>query len=484
MQNLLQRWQDLPREDLFTFWRNEAQLKKELRQNLYGYRDLKIQSGGQYAFLRQSLAYGEYKPIFMQIIFFNMDSLAVQNELLHGSFQFCEEFLHYLPQAISAEKPSPRSLQFLINLYREDLFDYYEAILAVLDEEECAYLLEKTANPHLRKLLKSQSSKLQQKQSMAHHGLLPSTEKANHPTLYGDKNDLLINAVRLLTPNPQTQSESLVLRINQYLQAAEQLFMLGMLNECLALLQFVYQQLVSDREELRPRDNQQLFKLIRRSLSKSLSIYALLGSCTPYNFSQDLYRQYFPELAADNSARIYLSIYQNLLINLNGNVQYTLLEMKHLFLQLEEDEDDLLVAYFVDGEQFNENALHRLLTKIDGDLTLLPHRALTAMEVLRYLLHNQIILMSKPLASRLLRSYLTLYKWIPAAPFFNRDIYAQLAPLADYELQSEAEKQWSLVNNYTRQSIQDLYLNHPDRFKTDNNISLQQLLLGAFLGVK
>jgi len=484
MQNLLQRWQDLPREDLFSFWRNEAQLKKELRQSLSGYREIKIQSSSQYVFLRQSLAYGEYKPVFMQILFFNLDSLAVQNELLHGSLQLCEEFLRYLPSAIAAEKSSPHSLQFLINLYRDDFKDCYEAILAVLGEEECAYLLERTANPKLRNQLKSRCSQLVQEQAESHHGLLQPVTVSNHPTLYGDKIDLLIKSVRSLTFAPEKQPENLIFHLNQYLDAAEQLYMLGMLNECLALLQVVYQQWITGREELHPEDNNQLYKSIRRLLSKSLSIYALLGSCTPYKFSQDLYRQYFPELQAENSARVYLNAYQNLLINLNGNAQNTWLEMNHLFLQLEPGEDDWLAAYFINDTQFDENTLNRLLAKIDRDLAVLPHRAFTAMEILRFLAHRQKILMSKALAGRLLQNYLALYKWIPAAPFFNRDIYTQLAPSADSDLQNEAEKQWSTASKYTRHSIQDLYLNHPDRFKAENNIFLQQMLLGSFLGVK
>jgi hypothetical protein len=113
----------------------------------------------------------------------------------------------------------------------------------------------------------------------------------------------------------------------------------------------------------------------------------------------------------------------------------------------------------------------------------MPHKALSTMEILRFLTYSHKIHMSKPLAGRLLQNYLALYQWIPAAPFLNRNILDQLGKSTDYDLQNEAEKRWLTARKYTRHSIQDLYLAHPDRFKDGNNIVLQQMLLGSFLGV-
>ncbi|HPT69187.1 MAG TPA: hypothetical protein PKW50_03515 [Syntrophomonas sp.] len=482
MRDVLQHWQDLPREDLFSFWRDEVQLKKELRQDLSGYRELKIQSKSQYVFLRQSLAYGEYKPVFMQILFLNMDSPTVQNELLQGPIQLCGEFLRCLPQTITAENPSPQSLQFLINLYRDEFKNFYEDILAVLGYEACDYLLERTANNNLRKMLKSRCTQLHQQQSEIHHGLLQSTP-GNHPTIFGDKIDLLKQTVRLLTFTPETSPENLFISLTKYLEAAEQLYLLGLLNECLALLQIVYNQWISDKENFLPEDYNYMNKSISRILSKSLSIYALINSSSPYQYSQNLYRQYFTDLRAENNARIYLQIYQALHTNRDGNMNYTFIEMRHLFLQLDQGEDDLLADYFINDAEFNENTWCQLLAEIDRDLTVMPHRALTTMEILRFLVYSHKIIMSKALAGKLLQDYLALYKWIPAAPFLNRDILDQLGKSADYDLQSEADKQWSATSKYTRQSIQALYLTHPDRFKDGSNIVLQQMLLGSFLGV-
>ena len=482
MRNVLQHWQDLPREDLFYFWRNEVQLKKDLRQNLSGYRDFKIQSTSQYVFLRQSLAYGEYKPVFMQILFFNMDSPTVQNELLQGPIKLCEEFLRCLPQTITAENPSPQSLQFLINLYRNEFKDCYEDILAVLGYEECDYLLERTANNNLRKMLKSRCTQLHQQQSEIHHGLLQSTP-GNHPTIFGDKIDLLKQTVHLLTFTLEINPDNLFISLTKYLEAAEQLFMLGLLNECLALLQIVYDQWTANKENFLLEDYSSINKSISRILSKSLSVYALINNSSPYQYSQNLYQQYFTELRAETNTRIYLQIYQNLHTNRDGSMNYTFIEMRHLFLQLDQGEDDLLADYFINDAEFNENTWRQLLAEIDRDLTVMPHKALTTMEILRFLAYSHKIHMSKPLAGKLLQDYLALYKWIPAAQFLNRDILDQLGKSTDYDLQNEAEKRWSAVSKYTRHSIQDLYLTHPDRFKDGNNNVLQQMLLGSFLGV-
>jgi hypothetical protein len=248
-------------------------------------------------------------------------------------------------------------------------------------------------------------------------------------------------------------------------------------------LQIINQQLFADKNDLSAHDYNSLNKSFSRILSKSLSIYVLISSTCPYQYFQNLYRQYFTELRTENNALIYLQIFQNLQNNRDGNIDYTLIEITHLFLQLDQNENDLMAGHFINHTEFDDNSWQQLLIEVDEDLTVKPHKALARMDVLRFLARSNKISVSKPLASRLLQNYLSLHKWIPATLFLNRDIIDQLGKSADYDLQTEAEKRYLLAGKYTRHSIQNLYLTHPDKYKGENNGVLQQLLLGSFLGV-
>jgi hypothetical protein len=484
MQNILQRWQGLPREDLFQFWQKETGLKKELRQARSGYRELKIQNEMEYVFLRQSMAYGEHKPAFLRILFYNMDCLPVQNALLGGPLPLCHDFLQYLPAAIAAEKPSPQHLQFLINLYREDFHRYFETIVSSLGTEECDYLLGRTANNRLRKLLKDRYSRLNQEQSEGHYGLLQSDpEVPPYLTLYGDKIDLIRQTIRLLALDQETLLYNPMGCLKAYLEAADQLFMVGMLSDCLTLLHEVYQQWQPRKTDFLTEDNNGINRSINRILGKSLAVYALLNSSSACQYSLDIYHHYFPELLLDNTSRLYLQLYQNLQMNRQGNPQYSFIEMTDVFMQLGQREDDELPRYFRDRQDLSPDILARILEELSQDLTVSPPKALVTMEILRALARANRIIMSKQLASQLLRNYLDLYRWIPSPRFLNHDIYRQLAELVDDELRNEAKQFLTCRSKYTNHAIRELYKIHPDKFKGENNIILRQMLLGSFLGV-
>lgn len=484
MQNILQRWQGLPREDLFQFWQKESRLKKELRQSPSSYHELKIQNEMEYVFLRQSMAYGEHKPVFLRTLFFNMDCLPVQNALLGGPLALCHDFLQFLPAAIRTENPSPQHLQFLINLYREEFHGYFETIVSSLGAEECDYLLGRTANNSLRKLLKDKHSRLNREQSEGHYGLLQSDPTVPpYLTLYGDKTDLIRQAIRLLELDQETLLYNPMGCLKAYLEAADQLFMAGMLSDCLALLHGVYQQWQPRKTAFLTEDNNGINRSINRILGKSLAVYALLNSSSACQYSLEIYHHYFPELLVDNTSRLYLQLYQNLQMNRQGNPQYSFLEMTDVFMQLGQREDDELPRYFRSRQDLNADVLARISEELRRDLTISPHKALVTMEILRDLARNNRIFMSKQLASQLLRNYLDLYRWIPSPRFLNHDIYRQLAESVDDELRSEAKQFLTCRSKYTNHAIRELHKNHPEKFKGENNIILRQMLLGSFLGV-
>lgn len=481
MQSILQRWQELPRDDLFAFWQDEFQLRKALRQHSSSWRGLKIQDRDQFVFLRQSLAYGEYKNVFMQIMLDNLDSQAVQRGLLQGPLHLAEEFLRFLPQAISSGGSSRQNLQFLISLYREDFNDCYRDILAVLEEPECKGLLDKTANQNLRKLLKDRCAQLRQDQADVHGGLLQPGSAGDYPTIYGEKADLLRQAAGSLTGMAAAPMENLFLHITRLLETAEQLFMLGLLNECLALLHSALDQWRAGKDGLPVEDNHILAKSVSRILAKALPAFALVSDSAPYHYAAALYHAHFPEILPDHNALVYLRLYQSLRDGDGDNVDYDAIALAQGFMRLE-DKNNRLADYFINGTALDEAALQTLLAGIERDVTVMPHRALAVMEILRFLNRSGRLFLSKPAFNALLRHYLDLYQWLPAAPFFNRSIWEQLSPAADYGLQTVAEKVRATAVNFTRSSIRRLWTEQPEKFINEDSATLRQKLLGSFLG--
>ncbi|HRW12744.1 MAG TPA: hypothetical protein P5549_06425 [Syntrophomonas sp.] len=483
MRNILQRWKELPRDDLFTFWQEEVQLRKELRQARCEYRELAIESKEQYDFLRLGLAYGGHRTAFLQILFYNMDSQTVQNQLLQGPLPLYQAFLRFLPRIITAEKPSSQRLQFLISLYREDFAQEYQEILANLEEEHCKYLLDRTANQSLRTMLKDKNAQHHQQRTQSHYGLL-YRPTPSCPTLFGDKTALLKQTVQRLATPPIDHRENLFLALGYDLESAEQLFMLGMLEECLALQHFVYQQWTTGRSELSVEDDALLFKAISRNLAKSLSLYALISNAMPYRYSASLYHRYYPEIPADKNAQAYLHLYQSLQTSHDSNPEYTMIELAHICRQHGLNEVIQWVSSLIDHAVADEPTVASLLAEIDRDLTAMPHRALTNMRLLLFGARHRKIVPTRSWAGKLLQNHLSLFQWFPAASFLNQSIYEQLSASVEDEQQKEADRLWLIASQYTRGSIRELYQQQTERFKNENNPILQQLLLGSFLGVK
>lgn len=487
MQNIVDRWQALPREDLFQFWQDELALKKELRNELSGYREIKINNAAEYNFLRQSLAYGEHRELFYTILFFNMNHQPVQYALLNGPIEQYQELLHFLPPILRNEKPYSRSLQFIINIYREDYHACFIDIGRALTESDCAYLMARTARQPLRQLLRKRQLELVEQNNLEHYGLLnPLTDYPKYPTLFGDKIQIINSAITSISRNLNEERAvaSNISELESLLETADLLFKAGLLNDCLTVLLLLYKQ--QDRQEISSsqEDNNLFLKSLNKILHKSLPAYYLLSSPTrAYQHSLESYQLYFPRLLGDETSWRYLDLYATLLANYEGNPYYTLLELTQNNEHKDNEVDTILINYLLKPDDLSGDACLKLSQIAHAQITSSPHESFVIMEIMRWLERVKIITFSREISNRLLHDYLQLFQWIPSPMFLNTGIRKQLSRGEDNDLLDEVDRLISFKNQYSFTGLREIYaaktslgINNKDRLG-------KQLLLGSFLGV-
>ncbi len=485
MQAILERWKSIPREDLFLYWQNELALKNEMRQQLSGYRAVKLENENEFHFLRHSLAYGSHKELFYTIIFLNMDQLQVQSALFNGSAELFLNFLRYLPQLILQEKPHPRNIQFLINIYREDLYPYYLEIVQVLRQSHCDYLLERTANKSLRQLLRNRQAELIKHSAVESYGLIDKLYP-EYPGIYGDKVEMITSAIGCIQacavdhynrPNQPARLKSL-------LETADLLFKVGLVGDSLALLLAVYQDWQNQNLTWASEANISAHKAINKILRKTLAMYALLDYY-PGAFQKTLaiYQTFFPDLTPDSHALLYLNLYNTLVENRLGNPQHSLVEILQAYHRHENLEVDILFEYLRDLNNKQEEDLILLAQNVSEHLTSSPHKYFVIMEILCFLEQSQVISFSREIASLFLNNYLQLFNWIPNPLFINADILQSLSKKADEKLVTEVEQILRLLNKYSWTELRELYAVNSEFYSGVKNSLEKQLLMGSFLGV-
>lgn len=481
MHQTLAEWRSLPREELFQFWQDELAFKKRLRQKATGFREIQLASEAETIFLRQSLAYGEQRALYYTILFLNMNHQAVQSAVINGPQDLYLGFLAYLPQIIAREQAPPRAMQFLINLYREDLHAYFADIVQILSPSDCDFLLERTASKGLRQLLGMRQQELAQEEHTGDYVLLNAVQKADkYPGLFGDKIQIIAEALANLQ-SIESNSVPASPAAESILAAADQLFMAGLLNECLTLLAGLYRQQNQEQVSFMPADNSQISKNIQKLASKLLPVYALLRDpYTAFRQSLELYQLSFPTLQAEEASLLYLDIYVKLLANYHGHAPYMLLEISQIENRKDFAGSNHLLAYLQKQDDLQENGV-QLCRYAAQTLTLLPHESFVIMESMRWLERTGQIKLSRELSNQLLRDYLQLFQWIPSPLFLNREIYQQLAAGADEALKTVVVQILNLKSQYSFTELRQRYTVTPALFQ--NNPVAKQLLFGSFLGV-
>jgi len=115
MHDIVRQFNDISDRDLFQSWQDEVRLRNLLRTCAATNVAFSEVDHATVDFLYRSL-YWHRRPDFFQVLFINMNNLAIY-KWLNAKPDLTREFLTDLPYLILETRPDFRQLRFLINIY-------------------------------------------------------------------------------------------------------------------------------------------------------------------------------------------------------------------------------------------------------------------------------------------------------------------------------------------------------------------------------
>jgi len=485
MQDILEQYEHISdTEDVFSFWKQELKLRTGLRQ-----RDLspvRLDNTEQIDLLYRSLYFAQRRFDFFLILFPNLRFMPVLEWLVNAPERVMLEFLNFLPWYIINHRIQPVELEFIVRIYNESYHGVFKAIVNVLDADSCAYLVTRTANPELRELLNNRLANLYQIKQKSYYNLGSLKESNNYPTFYGDKVRLIRKAIDLLeesSPNKfqdPYQMERFLLQI----QAAELVFKCGLVEDSLALLVYVYVDYQQNNRLVELVNDQKIYKAFAQLLRTVIPVFCLVYEpLQAFSSAQKLYDKYFPLISPQVASLKYLQLWEVITRGFHNDTPDSLWELFYTCrgiaalrpsappLLREEERDNVL----------SEPRLKELLVKGDELLSALPHETFVIMELIRLLHYKGKAALKGEIASRLLKIYLQLFKWLPCRIFMHDKLLEQIAPLVDdssrYQAQRIIESTQAMDSLHIKQELVSRY----QLFRKGDN-TYRDILVGKLLG--
>ena len=433
--------------DLFAYWQEELQLRRRLRQT-DSWQEVKIGTRAEYEFLQRGLCYGPQRDIFFAILLNNLADQSVLALVRDSDPGVVTGLLDYTALYLNKQHPPSASLGFLIHLFQDGYRSQYTRLLKALDAEQCAYLMARTGNRNLRRMLKEQLERIKDDKS---EGIadqpVPERISPPWPTIHGDKIELLAAAAVVLKPQQDTRpvDDHVVSRWDDLVEGAELLWRAGLLADCIALLN----RIILDRDLERINDNPACIppwhRQVIRLLDRAMPLLGMLAApLHPRGWVLDNYRCLFPGFSPEPGSLLYLDLYAIVAAAMQGRRQYAKYEIIQKAAQLQLlREDDPLAAALVQWDRTGIVENPQTVTVIEGlaaKIKSQPHEALAGLELLRYLHMHGGKALDKPNATSMLEIYLQLFNWLPHAVFINDPLVRQLGPQSDEALRDEAEK--------------------------------------------
>jgi hypothetical protein len=479
MQTIINKFNNsLTDEDLFESWRYEVQLRDEIRATSADQKGVFIKNAEDFHFIKRSL-YGNRNSDLFFILFQNMPNLSVLNCVLDSSPTFMVDFLHFLRDYLIDQKPQSKDMLFIINMYKERLHPYFSEVIGVMDNELCSYLMARTTNKALRKLIKFRQTEIAQQSQQVHYGLIdPLHPNNDYPTIYGDKIQIMAEAVEYLKANHRESIKSL-------LDGAEMLYKAGLLTDCLAILAGIVKQ-QQDGNVVFLCNDEPYYQQINQLLQKTLPIYTLMvNPADPHRYALELCRSLFPGFNLDPASLLYLDIYTIIVANLQGYHQYARYELTQKAVKiLSYRPDDLVVRLLQNPvEKASNEDIAQLEIAVAQRKTALPHESLVILELLRLWYQEKRITLNKESATRLFKYYQQFFHWIPDSLFINEQILQQLGPWLDEATRNGGKLIVAAIQEFSpdKSSLKDK--SNRDISAQESNYLYRQLLLGKFMGV-
>ncbi|MEN6351070.1 MAG: hypothetical protein ABFD08_16955 [Syntrophomonas sp.] len=489
IQETLEKYKDLLNyPDLFSIWEEEISLRHQARQSDIKYNmNLKGETD-ELDFLFRSLYFTGDKNRFNLLLISNLQNFSVLQWLMKSPPWVRQDFFEFIPWYINNNRVAPQKLQFLVNIYNEQNHQAFLPVVNVLTLESCNYLLSRTANPALRELFRRRQQELLENSLQTRYGIKPDQGKNQlYPTLFGDKASLLFKTLeQLQSASSRNFSDPYGAdRFHLLLQAAETLFQAGLVEDSLVLIRQIYDDYQQKNRLVESLEDKKIYKRFYKLLRRAVPVYVLLiKPLQAGSYALEIYNNHFPLVEADINSLNYLYLYESIIAATHGESEHFLLELLYKASRLTDQSGNaplLSAAELKTG--VDANRLVKLQVLFEQRLSALPHEALVIMELIRFLQFRALLLPTSKLATALLSSYVTLWKWIPSPLFFRAEIFEQLSALADKSICSEARRLAGFLDGYQPEKFELELLNRPELFRKRSEYLRREFFTGKYMGV-
>ena len=473
-------------EDVFAFWGRELEGRKKLR-NLVS-RGVDVRPGAEKEvldFLFRTFALAEERSLLFRVLGEHSDRMAVIRWLGDRSEGFRSRFVQELAGMWLHEKSRSR-LDLLINMYTPGLNEAYRRLLGRLDGEDMDYLVSRTANPELRRLVRQAKEKMEARVRQSRLGV--AVEEAREPGLdciFGNKAELaktvlatLEQADAALYHHPYQAQRFLAL-----CESCLKLFQMGWIADSLILTVETYRDLI-ERGRLQGREALRVYRRLDRLARAVVPVYCLLEfEENLRREAEKIYRSSLSQLVLENSSLAYLELYDRLQEAKYTPSVYPKSEVQKFCLRLGSTRPDDAVLRCLKGRDRAEVDADGCTQAVRERVKSRPHEAFVIMEFLRLFVvpgleAGQQHRVSKDVLSR----YLDLWYWIPSNRFMNREIVDSLAAGAKGETRREVHEVLRWTEAFARQENLP-YSNVKELKKGLNRKAALQALVGRVLGV-
>lgn len=474
-------------KDHFRYWHEELGLRQSGRQKSFCADEIALKDEKDINFLFRSLYF--QRNLFFQILFNNMDKMPVINWLINAHPTIFKGFLDFLPWQLNNNTFPPQALQFLLNIYKQEYYDEFVAIVNILDLDTCNYLANKTANTQLRELIRKKADYLSAREKAIYYGIMEQLDNAlPFPTIYGDKKDILANAANLF-------KESLIRNLNNpyglgrfssLLQASELLFQSGLVEDALAVLIGLYEDYQQKSRLVEIIEDELIYKQFHKLLRRVIPLHALLvNPLQAHSLTLEIYDEYFPRFSPEPASLIYLDIYESITSGFtasNKNVIYEI-SYKSQKVQLYRPAETPLLKEKEIAAGFEPARIKALYSAINQKMNSLTHEAFITMELMRLLQLYGLIRFHGTIAKALIDKYLDLWRWIPTRRFVNHSLVQELGKFTDDSNRYELAKILDMLDYYNDEKLLNDLNFRPDLFKNKNENLRREIFTGKFMGV-
>lgn len=473
--NMRKMWDKLEENShLFDYWHKELAVRHYYRMEFDLDYKVTLENEKQIELLYRSLYMVNRPHDFFTLIIPNLNMTFALDWLRSAPQTIIINFLEFLPTYILKLKPEIEKLLFLVHIFRPDYKHYFKAIINLLSDEECQFLINKTANQNFRQILKQRQDYLKLEQKHILYGIDVNNAL---PTIQGDKIQLLTATINNLH---NSINEKGLTNYPALLITIEQLFAIGLVPDSLLLFLTVYDNYSTEDKHINEDINANIMKNFNKEARQILPMYALLRQPLAFNFCHSFYKMQLANLTPDLPSLAYLKIYEkftSVTTDFNNALIGIMPEINTIAIERPLEPPLLYEGELAKG--YSEKRFYEILYLAKNKLTSLPHEAFITLEFLRNLLKYDYIttIIDKDILASM---YLDLFKWSPNSLFINEEIVADLSQHTSSGIRDELEKIIKLKTYYANNLILTDLREKPDLIKNDE---LRKLILTTkFMG--